>query len=483
MIITSPTSVVLSVLLLSTACSTSQPSPPGIQKPRFWSVPLRRRTSLRGSGDDFSSWAMNHRDMLRTKYGGSLDKRDSGTNLITNQNSDSSYFGSLAIGTPPVSFDVILDTGSADLWVAGKDCARGCEGVSSTFDASSSSTFANQSTAFSITYGSGDASGTLGQDVVQMAGFSVPNQVFAVCDQVSEGMLDEPVSGLLGLAFQKIASSGASPFWETLAAAGAWDEPLMAFQLSRFMNDSSASDLEPGGSFTLGSVNTSLYTGDIDYINIPSGTGTYWILPLTGLTVQGNSVSLPSGSGSYAAIDTGTTLVGGPSAEIASLFAQIPGSAPGSGNFEGYYTYPCDTDVTVTLSFGGKTWTISPADFRLSQVDARSALCVGAFFEISTGGSSPAWIIGDTFLKNVYSVFRYSPPSVGFAQLSAAALGQNGVDAAPPVATIGSVAASALATSTGSSRAANSAVNSQQPMFSHVRVIALMYTFWMFVML
>ena len=32
---------------------------------------------------------------------------------ITNQNADSSFFGSLAVGTPPVSFNVILDTGSA----------------------------------------------------------------------------------------------------------------------------------------------------------------------------------------------------------------------------------------------------------------------------------------------------------------------------------------------------------------------------------
>lgn len=34
---------------------------------------------------------------------------------ITNQNSDSLYFGSLAIGTPPISFYVTLDTGSASV--------------------------------------------------------------------------------------------------------------------------------------------------------------------------------------------------------------------------------------------------------------------------------------------------------------------------------------------------------------------------------
>ena len=55
--------------------------------------------------------------------------------------------------------------------------------------------------------------------------------------------------------------------------------------------------------------------------------------------MQGTSVSLPSGSGSYAAIDTGTTLIGGPSEYVAEIFAQIPGSTAGTGNFESYYTY------------------------------------------------------------------------------------------------------------------------------------------------
>ena len=58
-----------------------------------------------------------------------------------------------------------------------------------------------------------------------------------------------------------------------------------------------------------------------------------------GLTVNGNSVNLTSGSASYAAIDTGTTLVGGPNDAIAALYAQIPGSQALSGDNAGYYTY------------------------------------------------------------------------------------------------------------------------------------------------
>lgn len=55
--------------------------------------------------------------------------------------------------------------------------------------------------------------------------------------------------------------------------------------------------------------------------------------------MQGNTITLPQGQGAFAAIDTGTTLIGGPSQYIAEIFAQIPGSQAGSGNFQNYYTY------------------------------------------------------------------------------------------------------------------------------------------------
>jgi len=255
--------------------------------------------------------------------------------------------------------------------------------------------------------------------------------------------LSSPVSGLLGLGWQSIASSEQPPFWETLASKGALSQPVMGFQLTRFLNDSTARPLEPGGSFTMGFLNSSLYTGNIDYQNLVT-TPSFWVLSLTSLTVQGNSVSLPSGPASYAAIDTGTTLVGGPSSVIQNIYAQIPGSQPGSGTWEGFWIYPCNTRVNVAMSFGGPSWPVSTADFQLTQLG--SGQCVGAFFDINTNGNAPSWIIGDTFLKNVYSVFRYDPASVGFAALSETALSMNGANAQPPSATIGSISASVTAT-------------------------------------
>jgi len=196
----------------------------------------------------------------------------------------------------------------------------------------------------------------------------------------------------------------------------------------------------------MGAVNTSLYTGDIDYNPIPNDDASYWLQSVSSITSQGNSIPIQSGTNALAAIDTGTTLIGGPADAVAQIYASIPGSQAGTGDMEGYYTYPCSTAVQVTMAFGGQSWPISSADFEAQDLDGNT--CMGAFFSLETGSNTPAWIVGDTFLKNVYSVFRFSPPSVGFAQLSSEALGMNGVNGPLPSPTVGSAAATVSATGT-----------------------------------
>ncbi|KAI0351375.1 acid protease [Trametes cingulata] len=439
------------LLLLAHDQALAAPSPSTTPIPR--SIPLLRRSRPQRNSSELSNWLKSQKEILEAKYSSNPQrKRASGFNLLTNQNADSSFYGSIAVGTPAISYNVILDTGSSDLWIAASDGVSTNQDGIPTFDSSASSTFTDLNTSFSINYGSGAARGTLGKDVVQFAGFEVQSQTFGVVNQVSSGLLNAPVSGLMGLGFASIAASGATPFWQTLVENdGTLDSPLMAFQLTRFVDASNVQNLEPGGTFTLGAVNNTLFTGDIDYQDIPSGQEGYWIQQLSGLTVNGNSVTVGSGSAAYAAIDTGTTLVGGPQDVISALYAQIPGSQALSGQNAGYWTYPCDTDVNVTLRFGSSSidWPVSNADFLLEQ--ASRDTCVGAFFALSTSGTSaPPWIVGDTFLKNVYSVFRAQPASVGFAQLSDAALAMNGKGGSPPSPTVGAVAATVSGSSAGS---------------------------------
>jgi hypothetical protein len=68
----------------------------------------------------------------------------------------------------------------------------------------------------------------------------------------------------------------------------------------------------------------------------------------------------------------------------------------------------------------------------LGAVSQGSDICAGGIFDLNAGssigegGGNPNWVVGATFLKNVYSVFRYQPAEIGFAQLSNAAGGSSG---------------------------------------------------------
>lgn len=86
----------------------------------------------------------------------------------------------------------------------------------------------------------------------------------------------------MGLAFEAIASTRSTPFWQTLVDNNQLTDPEMSFWLDRFRGDNTASNEEPGGTFTLGGTNSSLFTGDIEFIDMPASTPSFWTLSLSG---------------------------------------------------------------------------------------------------------------------------------------------------------------------------------------------------------
>ncbi len=100
-------------------------------------------------------------------------------------------------------------------------------------------------------------------------------------DQTTQNLLSGSVSGIMGLAFETLASTRSNPFWKALVDNNQLDQPEMSFWLDRFRGDNSASDEEPGGTFTLGGTNSSLFTGDIEFLNMPVNTPSFWLLSLT----------------------------------------------------------------------------------------------------------------------------------------------------------------------------------------------------------
>jgi len=420
-------------------------------------VPLQRRNPLvTGDGtldqDKVAAAALRMRERYGYTTPQSKRMKRQGQSVgipVINQKQDSSYLGQVSVGTPGQNFNVVLDTGSSDLWVAASGCA-GCASETPTFDTTKSSSLKQAGSGGQITihYGSGQVSGQIAQDSVSMGGFTNTAQTMLVATTLSDGLLDGDASGIMGLAFQALASTQSTPFWQGLLNANQLSAPEMSFWFTREITNPNAQDDEPGGVFTLGGTNSSLFTGNIEFLNMPSSTQpTFWLLSMSAVNVNGNNVQIPTGNAALSAIDTGTTLVGGPSSAVQSIFSAIPNSVALTGQMQGFFAFPCTTNIQVSFSFGGQSWPINPADMNLGTIG--QGLCLGGIFDLTQGsdvgegGGNPSWVVGDTFLKNVYSVFRANPPSIGFAQLSSAA---GGGSAAPSA---GGGQGSATITNTG----------------------------------
>jgi cathepsin D len=165
----------------------------------------------------------------------------------------SEWYGEIDVGTPPAGFSVVLDTGSADLILAEPNC-NGCQSDTPGYQPSSSSTSSASSQNFQITYGSGSAAGkrsvdfsivvfddshqtddtfslfvgTLVSDVVSIANYTEQSLTFAACSTLNN-IVDGELSGILGLGFKTIASSGATPLVQGLSQDGKLPEQVFGF--------------------------------------------------------------------------------------------------------------------------------------------------------------------------------------------------------------------------------------------------------------
>ncbi|KAJ8507992.1 hypothetical protein ONZ45_g9695 [Pleurotus djamor] len=282
---------------------------------------------------------------IRAKYGYEthaqkrdrlMGKRQQTADLpVINQRADSSYFGTVSIGTPPQPMNVILDTGSSDLWVADTACTT-CDSTTPLFNPGQSSSMrggtsgtAGGGQRVTIRYGSGAVAGAVSQDTVSMGPFSFPGQTFLAVDQTTSGLLDGSVSGILGLAFGAISSTRSTPFWMNLLnnqdSANRLAQPEMSFYLHRLRGVPGVQLEQAGGSFTLGGRNTSLFQGEVEFLPLTGGsTRTFWLLNLASITVNGQNVRVSTGDAGVSAIDTGTTLIGGPTADVQAIWAAYP---------------------------------------------------------------------------------------------------------------------------------------------------------------
>lgn len=315
---------------------------------------------------------------------------------LKSYNDDLLWAGPVSIGTPAQNFVLDFDTGSADTWVPSAACDSAACSSHHKYDPAKSSTSKLQDGALDIEYGDGSATkGKVYTDTVTVGGVTATNQAIGVATQMSNSFADDPQDGIMGMGYESISTLKEKPFFQSLMQDGAVAKPQFSFSLNSGGNDSE---------LYLGGANSNKYSGDLEWHDVLSES--YWVLEGDAF-VDNNKAN----EDFYAIIDTGTTVVVAPPTEAEEFWSKVPDSEPYAG---GYYTFPCNSVPDVSFSFGGKKWEMDADTLNLGSTASGSQRCVGSVVGMDVGVN--AWIMGDSFLKNVYTTFDFDKNAVGFAE-------------------------------------------------------------------
>lgn len=311
---------------------------------------------------------------------------------------DAQFYGPIAVGTQGQVLNVIFDTGSSNLWVPSKKCTN-C-GVHPRYDSSKSSTYKANGTIFKIDYASGPVSGFLSVDSVTIGDVTTQSNTFAEITDVSGLGLAYTLGkfdGILGMGYQSISVDNIPTIFQNMLAQKVIDQPVFAFYLS--------DDPTVPGELDFGGIDPAHYTGDLIYV--PVASQNYWTINMDDLRINGKSFTTTR----KAIIDSGTSLLAGPVADVKQIAAAVGAHAFVKGEF----LIDCGkikSGVPLDIVLSGQTFTLQPADYIINEQGTCLLAMIGLDIPAPTG---PLWILGDPWIRKFYSVFDFGQNRLGFA--------------------------------------------------------------------
>nr|XP_025965016.1 pepsin A-like [Dromaius novaehollandiae] len=308
---------------------------------------------------------------------------------------DVEYYGTISIGTPAQDFTVLFDTGSSNLWVPSVYCSSEACTNHNLFNPADSSTFVSTNENVSIEYGTGSMTGILGYDTVVVEDITISQQIFGLSEtEPGDFFYYTPFDGILGLAFPSISSSGATPVFDNMMSEDLVSQDLFSVYLS---ND------DESGSFVLfGGIDDSYTSAGISWI--PLSAETYWQITMDSVSM--NDEVLACSSSCQAIIDTGTSLLAGPTSAIDNILDALGSDSSGEISCDSASSLP---DIVFTLN--GNAFSV-PASGYVVESDGS---CTLGFESVDV---DDLWILGDVFIHEYYVIFDRANDRVGLSSLS-----------------------------------------------------------------
>ncbi|KAI4681819.1 uncharacterized protein J4E84_007415 [Alternaria hordeiaustralica] len=420
--------------------TSPQPPSPQAGTSRSITLPLRRiRTpSLRSRQNAYNIVNSNNPSLENSV-------------AIDQDGSDLSYMVAVTFGDSTDEYHLLLDSAASNTWVMSEECESEACKTHATFGTADSSTLkTDASTPFSVTYGTGSSSGHLATDVLHLGPSLSPTLTFGLATNVSDEFRAYPMDGILGIG-RGVQGTGddeitAPQIMDLLSSQDLIGAKLYGIHLSR------GEDGKMDGELNLGEVNKDRFTGDINYIECVDNESGFWEIPLQDAGVDGKSANLTTGVDRTAIMDTGTSFILIPEPDALALHSQIQGFEQDGETF----FVPCDTRAAIQFSFNDRVYNISTADW-VGGKDDGSELCRSNIVGRKTFGDNQ-WLVGDVFLKNVYSVFDFEGSRVGLG-----VLGQEQDVVAESESSTGTASPSASRTATGTGGASSNTAGAGQP--------------------
>ncbi|AOW00990.1 aspartic peptidase domain-containing protein [Yarrowia lipolytica] len=325
------------------------------------------------------------------------------TPSVTVTNKEYWYSVALQLGSPAQNFNVLLDTGSSDLWVYASNDTQDCENnacaFTGTFNADQSSTYQFLNDDFSIHYVSGSSVGNWGTDTLHIGGVSLTDFQFAAAASAGGGQ------GVLGISLQGSESVPPGNQYENFPLKLKSDGYIDRAVFSLYLDDLSSST----GNLLFGGVDKAKYEGDLAVLPLTSSAA--FQVAYSGISVGQNSYG-----GGNAVLDSGTSYTYIPDQDFQQLAQDL--NFQETDQSTGLPIIDCDSNEPVTFSFDGKDIVVPSSQMviPLSTLvgDDSETQCV---FGIQSAASTQDYVLfGDTFLRAAYVVYDLDQEQVGIAQ-------------------------------------------------------------------
>jgi cathepsin D len=307
------------------------------------------------------------------------------------------YVGIISVGNPQQSIPVIFDTGSSNLWVTSSLCKDEPCITHKSYNPNKSKDFKKFGFGVQVSFGTGEISGEINQDTFTLGSISISCQKFGeIITEMGSVFQQGKFSGILGLAYPKMAAYGIVPVFDNIMAQKLLKKNVMGFYYS--VNENTI------GEITLGYIDPNRFTGKLNYYKVIDEF--YWTIRIDDIRLGDESLGLCP-LGCKAIVDTGTSLITGPTKGMKTLLKAIKVE----NNCKNY-----DIGVPLVFVIDGDEYKLNVSDYILKKEMFGRKVCRAMVMPLDVPAPhGPAWILGDVFMQKFYTVFNRDRNSVGFA--------------------------------------------------------------------